>query len=193
MSVFDFATIAVSFILGLAVTYLLESIVNAFRARRTCRLHWLPFTWAGFVLLHLFQFWWALYEVNGMLSISVGVFSLLLFLSALLFLAGALVLPSGEIEYPKDLAEYFFTDGSWGVGAIGLFNLTAILANVLLFKASMLDSVNLLNMLLVVIAVLVVVTRTQVWQIRLTIAYFMVLIFTEFTATISVYTNTALS
>ncbi len=189
MSVFGFVTVAVSFILGLAVTYLLESLVGAFRSRRACRLHWLPFVWAGSVLVHQFQFWCALYEVNNMHSISVGVFSLLLVLAGLLFLAGALVLPSGEEQYPEDLAEYFTTDGSWGVGAIALFNLIAVLINNLLFDVSMLDPVNLLNLALVVIAGLVVVSQTRKWQVVLTLAYLAVLMLTEIAATTTVYWN----
>ncbi len=190
MTVFEFATVAVSFILGLAVTYLLESMVQAFRARRACRLHWLPFVWVGFVLVHQFQFWWALYEIHTMPSISVGIFGLLLFLSGLLFLAGALVLPSGEAEYPEDLAAYFITDGSWGVGAVALFNFMAVVTNVLLFGTPAIETANLLNLALVVIAVLVVVTRVRAWQIGLTFTYFVVLVIAEVAATTTVYTNT---
>jgi hypothetical protein len=187
VTVFDFATVAVSFILGLAVTYLLESIVQAFRARRTCRLDWLPFVWAAGVLVHQFQFWWALYELNTMPSMSVSIFSLLLVLAGVLFLAGALVLPSGETEYPNDLGEYFTTDGSWGAGAVALYNFVAVLANVVLFDVRVTNPVNLLNLCLVVIAVLVVATRARTWQVALTIAYVVVLVYVEIIATPAVY------
>ena len=73
---------------------------------------------------------------------SVGIFSLLLLLAGLLFLAGALVLPSGEAEYPADLAEYFTIDGSWGAGAIALFNFTALVAIVITFNGPLADPSN---------------------------------------------------
>jgi hypothetical protein len=189
MTIFDFATVAVSFILGLAVTYLLESIVEAFRARRRCRLDWLPFVWAACVLVQQFQFWWALYELNGMPSLSVGRFSLLLMLAALLFLAGALVLPSGESDYPEDLANYFSSDGSWGVAALALFNLSAVAINVLLFDTPLTDTVNQRNLILLVITVSVAITRSRRWQVGLTGVYVIALAAAEIAATRPVYEN----
>lgn len=191
MSVFDFATVAISFILGLAVTCLLESIVQAFRARRTCRLHWLPFVWVACVLVLQFQFWWALYELKAMPSLSIGVFSLLLFLSTLLFLAGALVLPNGEAEYPTDLATYFTTDGSWGAGALALYGLTAALCNVLIFGLPLADPINLLNLALGVVALVVAFTTGYAWQVALTLLYAAGLLLVTAMASSSVYTNTA--
>ena len=190
MTIFDFATVAVSFILGLAVTYLLESMVEAFRARRTCRLDWLPFVWVVCVLVHQFQFWWALYELNSMPSMSVGVFSLLLVLAGLLFLAGAMVLPSGEAEYPADLALYFSIDGSWGAGAIALFNLSAVGANVILFGVAITNVVNLLNLGLGAIAVVVAVMRSRRWLVSLTFAYVVLLVLVTMAATPAVYQST---
>jgi len=171
MSVFDFATVAVSFILGLAVTYLLESIVEAFRARRRCRLDWVPFVWAACVIVHQFQFWWALYEVRDMPSMSAVIFTLLLFLSGLLFLAGALVLPSGEAEYPRDLATYFAYDGSWGVAALALYNGTAVLANVVLFGVGLGVPGNLINLAMTITTALVVPARGRRQLVALTALY----------------------
>jgi hypothetical protein len=163
--------VAVSFILGLAVTYLLESMVEAFRARRRCRLDWVPFAWVGCVFVHQFQFWWALYEIRDIPSMSVTIFALLLFLSALLFLAGALVLPSGEAEYPDDLAVYFTFDGSWGVAGIALYNASAVLANVLLFDVDPFLAGNLLNLGLALVAALVVAARSRPLLMALTLIY----------------------
>lgn len=190
MSAFEYATVAVSFILGLAVTYLLGSMVEAFRARRHCRLDWLPFVWAICVLVQQFQFWWALYEVNNMPLISVGVFSTLLFLAGLLFLSGALVLPSGEAKYPANLAEYFTVDGSWGAGALALFNLSAVAANIAIFDVEITETVNVLNLCLSAIATLVALTRARIWMVSLTLAYVAILVFATSEATIPVYEST---
>ena len=189
MTIFEFATVAVSLILGLAVSYLLESLVGVFRMRRRCRMDWIPFVWAGCVFVHQFHFWWALYEVHSMPLLSVGMFTLLLLLAGLLFLAGALVLPSGESEYPDDLGVYFNTDGSWAVAALALFNMMAVAINILLFDSPITETANLLNLVLVVIAVFVAITRTRMWQTGLTGAYVIVLVFVEIAATQVVYGN----
>ncbi len=190
MTIFDFAMVAVSLILGLGVTYLLESMVDVFRARGRCRMDWIPFIWTGCVLVQQFQFWWALYELNAISSLSVGVFSLLLFLAGLLFLAAALVLPSGEAEYPSDLGVYFNTDGSWAAAALALFNFTAFVANILIFGEPFLHTVNILNLVLIVAASLVAVTRKRIWQVGLTAGYVITLALGEIVATRAVYVST---
>jgi len=171
MSIFEFATVAVSLILGLAVTRLLESIVTSFRARHRCRLDWPPFVWAAALLVHQFQFWWSIYAINSIPSMHLGVFVTLLYLSGLLFVAGALMLPNDTEDYPDDLGRYFTFDGSWGAAAIALYNLSAIPANRILFHASMLEPANLVNVVLAAIALAVCLTRSLTWQKSLTIVY----------------------
>lgn len=190
MTIFDFAMVAVSLILGLAISYLLESVVNVFRMRHRCQMDWIPFVWTGCVLVQQFQFWWALYELNTISSLSVSVFSLLLFLAGLLFIAGALVLPSGETEYPNDLGVYFNTDGSWAAAALALFNLTAVGTNVLLFATPITNTANIFNLMLVIIALLVAFTQKRAWQAVLTVGYVIALTAGEILATKSGYIDT---
>jgi hypothetical protein len=123
------------------------------------------------VFVHQFQFWWALYEVKDMPTMSVFIFFVLLFLSALLFLAGALVLPSGEREYPRDLGQYFIYDGSWGVAALALYNATAVLVNVVLFGVDLFVGGNVLNLIMAVTTAAVVAVRDRRWLVALTFVY----------------------
>lgn len=171
MSIFEFSTVAVSLILGLAVACVLESLVTAFRARRTCKLDWIPFLWVAFVLMHQFQFWWALYEINSAPVMSLGVFISLLYLSGVLFVAGALVLPNSDENYPEDLGHYFTTDGSWAALAIALYNFSAIIANRVIFHAPIIDPVNLFNVALGTVALAVGATRSRSLQVMLTFGY----------------------
>jgi hypothetical protein len=55
MTHFEFLSVALSFVLGLAVTVLLTSLLTAFRARRKTRMSWLPLTWAFYVLVIQFD------------------------------------------------------------------------------------------------------------------------------------------
>ncbi|NIV49407.1 MAG: hypothetical protein GWN46_22710, partial [Gammaproteobacteria bacterium] len=50
MTAFEFLSVALSFVLGLAVTLLLTSLLSAFRARHKTKLDWVPFVWAGYAL-----------------------------------------------------------------------------------------------------------------------------------------------
>ena len=65
MTAFEFLSVALSFVLGLAVTLVLTSLLAAFLARRETKLDWLPFTWAAYVLVYQFQYWWAIFELSS--------------------------------------------------------------------------------------------------------------------------------
>ena len=171
MTPFEFLSVALSFVLGLAVTLLLTSLLVAFAARRRTRMDWLPFVWAGYVLVFQFDFWWELFGLSALGTWSVQAFGILLILALLLFVAGALVLPTGVGAYPSDLAEHFRQDGRWGVFAIGAYCVVGSLANVVLFDFAPLDLVNLLNALGVGIVGVTVLGRTRAVQVGATLAF----------------------
>jgi hypothetical protein len=145
MSAFEFLSVALSLVLGLAVTLILTSLLAAFRARTETRMDALPFAWAILVLVYQFDFWWELYGLSVLPRWSVFTFGLLLLLTLLLFLAGGLVLPTGRAEYPADLGDYFRRDGRWGVVTLAAYNLVGSITNVVLFGFPVLSPVNVLN------------------------------------------------
>ena len=171
MTHFEFLTVALSFVLGLSVTVLLTSLLTAFRARRKMRLTWLPLVWATYILVLQFDVWWELYGLSSMQTWTAGAFVLLLLLALLLFVAGGLILPRGLGDYPEDLDEYFQEDGRWAIAVIATFNLTAIVANSALFDVSILDPMNIWNMIAIAIAVVVISATRRIFQGAATIIY----------------------
>ena len=158
MSPFEFLTVALSFVLGLAVTLLLMSFLDAFRARHVTRMSWVPLTWAAYVLVMQFDLWWEVYGLSSLDKWSVGAFVLLLVVALSLFAAGGLVLPAGSNEYPPDLGHYFAEDGRWGVGMVVVFLIVGSVANVALFDLDVFGSMNLFNAVGLALATVVVVT-----------------------------------
>ncbi|WP_066053401.1 hypothetical protein [Halioglobus sp. HI00S01] len=59
------ATIAISIILGLAITRLLHTMGMLFRAHREVTLHWATAVWAGCVLSYALQLWWVGWGLRG--------------------------------------------------------------------------------------------------------------------------------
>jgi len=171
MTHFEFLTVALSFVLGLAVTVLLTSLLTAFRARRKTRISWLPLAWAAYVLVMQFDVWWGVYGLSSMESWSAGAFVLLLLIVLLLFLAGGLVLPTAKGDYPEDLDEYFREDGRWAIAVVGGFNLTSIVANYALFDVGLFGPMNIWNMIAVAIAVTAVRAQRRVVQGGATVAF----------------------
>lgn len=143
MTHFEFLSVALSFVLGLAVTVLLTSFLTVFRARRKARLSWLPLTWAFYLLVIQFDVWWGVFGLASLESWTAGAFVLLLLIVLFLFAAGGLILPMRLGDYPEDLYEYFQQDGRWAVAVIGLFQVAAIIANIALFDMEVLWLMNL--------------------------------------------------
>jgi hypothetical protein len=107
LSTFEYLSVALSFVIGLAVTYLLISLLSLFRERRTCRPDWLALLWAGYVFTYQVQFWWALFEASAMHNWTLPQFFGLLAFSLLLFGAGGLVIPHDAARHPEGLRAYF--------------------------------------------------------------------------------------
>jgi hypothetical protein len=171
MTHFEFLSVALSFVLGLAITVLLTSLLTAFRARRRTRMSWLPLIWAFYLLVIQFDVWWEVYGLVSMESWTAGAFVLLLLIVLLLFAAGGLILPMRFGDYPEDLDEYFQQDGRWAVAVVGLFQAAAMVANTALFDVGVLGAMNLWNALAIVITAVVVGAKRRVIQGAATIAF----------------------
>lgn len=171
MTQFEFLTVALSFVLGLAVTVLLTSLITAFRARRKSRMDWLPLAWAAYLLVIEFEVWWELYGLVSMESWSVGAFVVLLLITLLLFAAGALILPTSVDEYPEDLYEYFRKDGRWGVALVGAFQVIAVVANIALFDVPWLGHMNIWNVVAIGLIVILISAKRRPVQSLVTIIF----------------------
>jgi hypothetical protein len=171
MTHFEFLSVAISFVLGLAVTVLLTSLLAAFRNRQKTRMSWLPLTWAAYLLVIQFETWWEVYGLVSMESWSAGAFVLLLLLAVLLFAAGGLVLPTGLGDYPDDLGAYFQHDGRWAVAVVTAYHVTAIIANTTLFDVDVFGLMNIWNMLSIAITVVVISAKRRSIQGTATIAF----------------------
>jgi hypothetical protein len=188
VSIFDFVAVALSLILGLGVTRLLESGIDLFRSRKARRLHWLPVLWALAVLVQQLQFWWAMYELQHMAYIDVAIFGLLVLLAMLLFVAGALILPGANPESPEDLLDYFTVDGAWGVAAVGAYHLVAILANLFLYGIGWSEPIVWIGLACGVLAFVIAFTGSRSLQAVLSVVWFGLLVLGLIVATLPTYT-----
>jgi len=168
---FEFLSVALSFVLGLAITVLLSSLLTAFRARRKTRMSWLPLTWAVYVLVIEFDVWWEVYGLVAMEHWTAWAFVLLLAIVLVLFAASGLVLPTRLEDYPENLDDYFQEDGRWAVAVIGLFQAVSIVANTFLFDVGIFGFMNVWNTLGIVITAAVVGAKRRAIQGGATLAF----------------------
>ena len=58
MTQHEYVFVAVSIILGLAITRLLSSIAGLIRAHKHVTFHWATALWGGSIMLFILQLWW---------------------------------------------------------------------------------------------------------------------------------------
>jgi hypothetical protein len=130
MATFEFISVALSFVIGLSITHMLASAVSVFRLRRQLSLDWMPLAWALSILLFQFQFWWAIYELSGLVrQWTFYGFAAMVALALCLFAAGALVLPLAERDGERDQLAAFDRDGRWGLAFLATYFAMSLWAN----------------------------------------------------------------
>ncbi|MDG2272189.1 MAG: hypothetical protein P8L39_07795, partial [Halioglobus sp.] len=66
MTQHEYVFVAISIILGLAITRLLHTMGLLIRARRRVVFHWATVLWAICVMAYSLQFWWVGWELRNL-------------------------------------------------------------------------------------------------------------------------------
>lgn len=65
MTQHEYVFIAISIILGLAITRLLSTVAEMIRAHRHVTFHWATAVWGISVMLFILQLWWVGWELRS--------------------------------------------------------------------------------------------------------------------------------
>ena len=104
MNTFEYITVLVAIVIGLAIADIATSLHRLFRAWRRVKWDWISPLAALLVLLELFNLWWRWHGFSGTtLGQVIPYFAIIL----LLFLAASASLPDEVPAEGLDLAEYF--------------------------------------------------------------------------------------
>ena len=162
MTIFEYVSVTISIILGLAMARLLSIVCELVIDRKQTRFHWVPLAWVTTLFILIIVLWWQLFSVGQTLEEWTFLdFGLATVLTLPLFVASALFLPNRWSEKGIDLFEYFIEHGKWGVGAYMSFFILAILANYRLFGSAFLSANTIWIAALVSAAVGTMLSRSR--------------------------------
>lgn len=179
METFRLILPAFSMILGLAVTRVLSGLVEIFRSRKHARLDWIPIAWALVVFVAQLQLWWAVIELSHLVKVwSAGSFLLLISLPLVLFLAAAMILPSQRLGEGESIRTSFLHDGRWGVGALSLYMLLAILADWRFWHEPFDSGEALLNLTLALLPLVLLATKSRRVEAGVTLVFLVIYVIT---------------
>lgn len=107
MTAFEYLSVLLSIILGLAITQVLQGYRGLLLARRTVRRHWPSLIWSGLVLLFATQAWWASFGLESEREWRFGTFLVILVQMGLIYMLAAVVLPDVPDGAEIDLSAHF--------------------------------------------------------------------------------------
>jgi hypothetical protein len=115
---FEYLSVLISIVLGLALTQLLTSSARLVQARGRVRVYWPVLVWIGTLLAVLVQSWWAMFDLRDHAAWNVGQFALVLAHPTLLYFMTVLLLPDPDREGPIDLRANYFAQAPWFFSAM---------------------------------------------------------------------------
>jgi hypothetical protein len=140
MTAFDYLSVLISIVLGLAIANVLTRLAGVVTARARVDFYWPPLAWGIWLFFISVQHWWAQWGERYTRTWTFGTFWLAMLVPVDLFLLSSLVLPSSEEKL--DLGEWYFRNRAWFFGV--MFFLPALsIAEELARTGRMSSSLNL--------------------------------------------------
>jgi hypothetical protein len=102
MTQHEYVFVAVSVILGLAITRLLNSVAELIRAHKRVTFHWATALWGGCVLLFILQLWWVGWELRTVSEWTIIDFFVLILGAIFVYGAAELALPTEDYDVTDD-------------------------------------------------------------------------------------------
>ncbi len=175
MSEFELLAIPIALVLGLGVTQILGDVTEAIRSRHDVPLHWLPFAWAFLIFLFQVGYFFAVWDINQVLTEAGQTWTWnrfwpAFFHAVLLFLGAGLILPTRRNPGP-DLLTDFEMHGRLALVPLALALLVSVPLNVYQHGAAWTGQPNVLNVLLSALICVTLFSRRGRWQGAATVTF----------------------
>ena len=111
MDTFEYLSVLISVLLGLAVTHIFAGLVEVIQKRTDISVYWLHIVWAGNIVLWITFFWWFFFAWDELPSWSMRMFYLFFGYAALLSVAAGVIFPIRDSI--GDYKEFFYAVSPW--------------------------------------------------------------------------------
>lgn len=118
MTQHEYVFVAISIILGLAITRLLHNVGLLIRAHHDVEFHWSTAIWGICVMIYCLQFWWVGWGLRGLDEWSFNSFAILTAGAIFLYGAAEMTLPVPDSKGHLNLLKH-----SQGLGRLSAFSM----------------------------------------------------------------------
>jgi hypothetical protein len=122
MTQHEYVFVAISVILGLAITRLLNTVGGMIRAHQRVTFHWATALWGACVMLFILQLWWVGWELRTVSEWTIGDFFVLVIGSIFVYGAAELALPTEDYNVADD-SELDFLAHSRSLGRVSALSM----------------------------------------------------------------------
>jgi hypothetical protein len=113
MDEFNYLSVLISVILGLAVTEILQGFRGLVLSRKQVRIYWPVIAWGMVVLLVCTQNWWSMFGMRNRHDWTFEQFAMVLAQTILIYMVAGVVFPELGGETVVDLRESFYAHHRW--------------------------------------------------------------------------------
>ena len=118
--VFEYLTILISVVIGLALTHLLTNLIRIIHNRDRVKPYWVHLLWSATIVLWTISFWWFTFSMSTVREWTLGLFAFVMVYAVLLYVLMALLFPE-DIEKNQNYEQLYFQNQKWFFTTLTLF------------------------------------------------------------------------
>ena len=165
MTQHEYIFIAVSIILGLAITRLLHTAAMITRAHSRVIFHWSSAIWTGSIMLYILQLWWVGWGLRTIEQWTFLDFIVLVFGSSCIYGAAEMALTAPE-EGTVDMLKESQQLGRLSALSMLLYFLVGPYVNIVMYRNAILPSLAIPAIgILLMVLVITIPSRFRLWSV----------------------------
>ena len=118
MQSFNYLSVLISIILGLAIAQVLQGVRGLVLTRSKVKRYTPTIIWTGMALLIAIQVWWASFSMHQQANWNFLALLIIVLQATCVYMVAALVLPDAKSDNAVDLREHYFAHRHWFFGAV---------------------------------------------------------------------------
>jgi hypothetical protein len=115
---FNYLSVLISIILGLAIAQVLQGVRGLVLTRSKVKRYTPTIIWTGMALLIAVQGWWASFSMHQQVNWNFLALLIIVLQATCVYMVAALVLPDAKGDNTVDLREHYFAHRHWFFGAV---------------------------------------------------------------------------